>query len=256
MTDKMKNKLMIAIAFIGAITACSKDEIDPSNSNSGTNTTTEIIDGDGNVYESVTIGDQLWLNQNMMSTTFMNGTSIPSTAPYNVNLGVTSKAGPTQWPVSYSESKVSTHGRLYTAAVAISNLKICPNGYRVPTISDIEILNAYASDGAIGLRIPNDFATCCNLPFYEGDNSLGFNGRSVGRRNWDGGLYDDSNLGSVEYWTNTLHSSNNDADGDGAGDGIDAYYLWSLSTAGASLSSLGGAANDHYQGYCIRCIAE
>jgi uncharacterized protein (TIGR02145 family) len=249
----MKDKLVIAIVILGVITACNKDDADSIDTNSGTSNTTEIIDGDGNVYESVTIGNQVWLDKNMMSTSFMNGTSIPSTTPYNVNLGVTTKAGPTQWPVSYSESMVPTHGRLYTAAVAISNLKICPNGYRVPTVSDFEILKAYVGVGAIGLKIPNDFATCCNLPFYEGDNSLGFNGRSVGRRTWDGGLRDDSNLGSVEYWTNTLHSSNNDSDGDGAGDGIDAYHIWSLS--GIGLGSSRGA-NDHYQGYCIRCIAE
>ena len=252
----MKDKLMIAIVIMGIITACSKDDADSIDTNSGTSNTTEIIDGDGNVYESVTIGNQVWLDKNMMSTSFMNGTSIPSTTPYNVNLGVTTKAGPTQWPVSYSESMVPTHGRLYTAAVAISNLKICPNGYRVPTISDFEILKVYAGDGAIGLRIANDFATCCNYPFYEGDNSLGFNGRSIGRRLWSGEIYDVNQigiLGSVQYWTNTLHSSNNDTDGDGVGDGIDAYNVWDL--RGTGLASAGGA-NDHYQGYCIRCIAE
>jgi uncharacterized protein (TIGR02145 family) len=246
----MKGKLMIALVILVMITACSKDEADP-----GTSNTTEIIDGDGNVYESITIGNQVWLNQNLMSTSFMNGTSIPSTTPYNVNLGVTSKAGPTQWPTFYDESKVSTHGRLYTAAVAISNLKICPNGYRVPNVSDFEILKTNTGVGAIGLKVPDEFGgTCCGITNYEGDNSLGFNGRPVGRRYWDGGLHPiDGFYDNVEYWTNTLHSSNNDTDGDSVGDGIDAYYIWSLS--GAGLSSSGGA-NDHYQGYCIRCIEE
>jgi uncharacterized protein (TIGR02145 family) len=218
----MKDKLVIAIVILGMITACSKDDADSIDTNSETSNTTEIIDGDGNVYESVTIGNQVWLNKNMMSTTFMNGTSIPSTTPYNVNLGVTTKAGPTQWPVSYSESKVSTHGRLYTAAVAISNLKICPNGYRVPTVSDFEILSEYAGVGAIGLKVPNVFGgTCCGYTNYEGDNSLGFSAVPVGRRLWSGGLHQvDGFFDSVQYWTSTLHSSNNDADGDGVGDGI------------------------------------
>jgi uncharacterized protein (TIGR02145 family) len=247
----MKDKLMIAIVILGMITACNKDDVDPNDTNSdgtGTGTPAEIIDGDGNVYESVTIGDQVWLNKNMMSTTFMNGTSIPSTTPYNVNLGITTKAVPTQWPAYYDESKVATLGRIYTAAVAISNLKICPNGYRVPTLSDFEILEANAGVGAIGLKVPNEFGTS---PLYEGDNSLGFNGIPVARRLYSGNIMD--HLYYLGLWTNTLHSSNNDADGDGVGDGLNAYYRSQLSEYGLSTV---GASSEHYQGYCIRCIEE
>lgn len=248
----MKNKLMIVIVIMGMTTACKK--IDTNSDDSETSTTTAIIDGDGNIYESITIGSQVWLNKNMMSTKFMDGTSIETTYPANANLGVTSKAGPTQWPAFYDENKVATHGRLYTAAVAISNRKICPNGYRVPNVSDVEILKTYVGVGAIGLKIPNEFPSYGGLPIYEGDNSLGFNGKSVGRRYWSGGLHDVSIVGAEEFWTNTLHSSNNDTDGDGTPDGIDAYYVWGLDFNGISNGSNG--ANDHYQGYCIRCIED
>ena len=58
-----------------------------------------VTDYDGNVYNTVTIGSQIWLKENLKSLRYCDGSEIPGVAAYN-NL----------------DSLADIYGRLYTLA--------------------------------------------------------------------------------------------------------------------------------------------
>ena len=60
--------LFISVLFILLATSCKKDEEDNPET---------LTDIDGNVYNTVTIGSQVWMKENLKATRLNDGTSIP-----------------------------------------------------------------------------------------------------------------------------------------------------------------------------------
>ena len=70
---------------------------------------TKVTDSDGNVYNTVTIGTQVWMAENLKTTKYSNGDPITTTT-----LNISVEAAPKyQWAYGDDVSKVSTYGRLY-----------------------------------------------------------------------------------------------------------------------------------------------
>jgi len=78
-----------------------------------------VQDIDGNVYRTVTIGDNIWLAENLRTTTFQDGTK--------VNTG---------FIPGDDESKLLSYGRLYDWHDATNERGICPAGWRVASDDD------------------------------------------------------------------------------------------------------------------------
>jgi uncharacterized protein (TIGR02145 family) len=105
-----------------------------------TNQAQTVSDKDGNVYNPVTIGTQVWLIENLKVTHYRNGDPIDN---------VTDQ---TQWDAltagAYSNynndvSNAVTYGRLYNW-YAVSDIRnIAPEGWHVPTVSDWTTLLDY-----------------------------------------------------------------------------------------------------------------
>lgn len=95
-----------------------------------------MIDFDGNIYQTVQIGNQLWMKDNLRVTHYNNGEAIPQ---LQVSSLVKSKTG---YYTDYELNKswASTYGHLYNAYVLSDNRGICPKGWHIPTISDWELL--------------------------------------------------------------------------------------------------------------------
>ncbi len=105
-------------------------------------TTTGMTDIDGNVYNTVTIGTQVWMAENLKTTRYRNGDIIGTTIP--ATLDVYHETNPKyQWAPNGDENNVALYGRLYTWYATIDSRGICPIGWHVSTDADWVTLKDY-----------------------------------------------------------------------------------------------------------------
>ena len=90
-----------------------------------------VEDYDANSYQTVKIGNQVWMAENLKTTHFLNGDPISTTTP--ATLDITSEGSPQyQWSYDGSEANNSVYGKLYTWYVVSDQRKVCPDGWHVP----------------------------------------------------------------------------------------------------------------------------
>lgn len=103
-------------------------------------TTEQLKDADGNVYTSVTIGSQTWMVENLKTTKYNDGTSIPNVTDGTAWGNLTTAAY--CWYQNDIPHK-NPYGALYNA-FAVTTSKICPSGWHVPSYSEWVTLIEYA----------------------------------------------------------------------------------------------------------------
>jgi uncharacterized protein (TIGR02145 family) len=101
-----------------------------------------ITDKDGNEYNTVTIGTQIWMLENLKTTRFNNGDLIGTTTPAGKNIyGETNPEY--QWSYDGNESNADIYGRLYTWYAITDTRGVCPAGWHVPADSEWNTLTTY-----------------------------------------------------------------------------------------------------------------
>ena len=114
--------LMVAL-FI----SCGDDNkaVAPDNSTTGT-----VTDIDGNVYQTVKIGTQWWMAENLRVTHYRNGDTIPNVTDSATWVNLTTGA----WSAyAHDPNNVATYGRLYNWFTVDDSRIIAPLGWHVPT---------------------------------------------------------------------------------------------------------------------------
>ena len=152
-----------------------------------------VSDIDGNNYKTVNIGTQTWMAENLKTTKYRDGTSIPNVTSYSWD-NLTTGA----WCYYNNNSNYDeAYGKLYNW-YAVGTGKLCPEGWHVPSISEWEILidnNLYLKE--IGSE---------HWYYYSGitdqvTNEYGFTALPGGKRDDIGG--DFLSMGSSAYWWST-----------------------------------------------------
>jgi uncharacterized protein (TIGR02145 family) len=86
-------------------------------------------DVDGNVYETIQIGEQLWMAENLKTTHYNDGSEIPY--PSDEDFGSFDEG---QYGVYDNDpSNADIYGNLYNWAVVDDDRGVCPDGYHVPS---------------------------------------------------------------------------------------------------------------------------
>lgn len=164
-----------------------------------------VTDINGNVYNTVLIGNQCWMAENLKVSKYNNGDNIETTS--SATLDLTNVSSPKyQWGYNGSISDASTYGRLYTWFTATDSRKIAPAGWHIPTDTEWdELINHLGGASVAGGKMKST-GTLWVLPNYGANNSSGFGALPSGNRNLNGQFYDKGY--HAAWWSATPNPSN------------------------------------------------
>jgi uncharacterized protein (TIGR02145 family) len=200
------------------------------------NTSTQVTDIDGNIYNIVTIGTQIWLKENLKTTKYNDGTVIP-----NVTDITAWSANTTGAYCDYSNipANSNTYGRLYNwYVVGSTNPKnVCPTGWHVSTDAEWTALATYLGGGSIaGGKLKEAGTTHWATPNTGATNETGFTALPGGYRSQSGSF---GLSGTYSFWWSATE-----------GGTTFAFYRYMFNTSG----SLGSGDNDKHGGFYVRCL--
>ncbi len=217
------NVLHLTILIIGLLMATTlsgcKDDDNPKPTEKG-----KVSDIDGNIYETISIGDQVWMKENLKTTRYADGSIIDypgtDTAAWRTNT-----TGAYAW-YNNDEANKDNYGALYNWYAVNNPQGLCPVGWRVSTSQDWAKMSTYlreehnlTNDEADANALGNKLKSCLmlNSPlggecatvvhprwnYHEinyGTDDFGFSALPGGDRLFTGGF---SSQGSFGFWWNS-----------------------------------------------------
>jgi uncharacterized protein (TIGR02145 family) len=156
------------------------------------NTVTDI---DGNVYEIVNIGPMCWLKENLRTTRYRNADLIANIQGDNEWATTTQGA----WSNYDNDPSLDIYGKVYNGFPAINPAGLCPEGWRVPTIQELNDPVQYAGGNTDSTALKD---TSTWTP--AGTNTKGFTALAAGWRHESGSF---SGIGSSSIFISQTVSS-------------------------------------------------
>ena len=204
--------ILLAILQIVAF-SCEKDPVSPK--------LERLTDIDGNEYQTIQIGDQVWMAENLKVTHFRNGEAIPHLTDevewYRLSTGAYCE-------YDNNSENLEIYGCLYNWFAVIDIRNIAPEGWHVPTDEEwkqmeISLGLSQSEADTSGFRgtdqgsqlagkasLWNEGALVNNAVF----GSSGFASLPGGYRGFAGNFY---NMGSNTYFWSATHSHRDSAAG-------------------------------------------
>ena len=194
-----------------------------------------VTDIDGNVYQTIQIGSQCWMMENLKVTHYRNGNSIPkvigSTSWANLSTGAYCE-------YNNNPNNVATYGILYNWYTVNDTSNIAPDGWHIPTYQEWNILIDYLGNYDVAGGKMKD--TILWLPPNTGaTNESGFSGLPAGHRS-EYGSYGGMGY-STHYWSSNEYDSTR-------------ARACNLNYSNANAVNY-NYFNKHY-GYSIRCVKD
>ena len=160
------------------------------------------MDGDGNNYPVVQIGNQIWMAENLRTTHYLTGDPMGTTNP--ATLDIVEEISPKyQWAYGGIEANTPVYGRLYTWYAITDTRKVCPLGWHVPNDSEWATIEATVGGYTIASNILKETGNTHWLSPYNENatNESGFTGLPGGYRSGNGQFFLIQNDGY--YWSST-----------------------------------------------------
>ena len=209
-----------------------------------------VTDIDGNVYETIQIGAQLWMAENLKVTHFNNGDEIPT--------GYSASEWTTIWDDAYAVydddlSNVESYGNLYNWYAVDDSRGICPENYHIPTDDEWYILLEYLGGASYGsgenwiiaggkmkdVGTIEDGDGLWYAPNEGANNESDFTAIPAGFRLYDGQYYERGYY-SI-YWSSTAEYYS------------DAFFMWYLLHDDSRLYR---GLFDSQTGLSVRCLRD
>ena len=156
--------------------------------------TTTVKDNDGNVYNIVTIGTQVWMKENLETTKYNDGSAI--SYPGSDNAGwLSNTEGAYSWYNNQEGTYKSIYGALYNW-YAVNTDKLCPAGWHVPSDVEWTILITFVGGEGIGGGELKETGTAHWIsPNTGATNNSSFTALPGGYRDYDGSYYNITGYG-------------------------------------------------------------
>jgi uncharacterized protein (TIGR02145 family) len=195
-------------------------------------TFSSVIDVEGNVYETVLIGNQWWMTENLRTSKYSNDEAIPNITENSNWIQFTNGA----W-CNYSNNIANDelYGKLYNWYTVADPRGLCPINWHVPNNLDWNILNENLGGQYLaGKKLKSTIGWDLNS---NATNESGFSGLPGGIRRVSDGWFTIEGTDGV-WWS---YSDENT---------FSAYYrsLYYL------VNYFGEDSNDKRHGYSIRCV--
>ncbi|MBK6963133.1 MAG: fibrobacter succinogenes major paralogous domain-containing protein [Bacteroidales bacterium] len=244
----LKYSLIIAsMAFV--FSACRKDDNNSANNNTvnSTNGKTSALfnstvtydtmsDQDGNIYKTVIIGSQTWMAENLRTTKYNEGSSIPYVS------------GNDKWPVltsgaycntgnTLSDDTIATYGRLYNW-YAVNTGRLAPVGWHVPSLLEwMQLIDYIDETATAGVKLKETGSLHWSWHHYAlSTNESGFTALPGGSRKRS--FHSVGSSGN--FWSSTLYFF-----------GV-AWYTEMVSTGNYAVIS----SADKESGFSVRCVKD
>ncbi len=140
-----------------------------------------LKDADGNVYQVVKVGHQVWMSTNLKTTKYNDGTPIKNVVENDAWTKL--REGAYCWYMNNSDNK-EVYGALYNW-YAVNTGKLCPTGWHVPRKDEWRALSEYLlPNNADKLKVAGKTYWKKNLE--SATNETGFSAMPGGARQIDG----------------------------------------------------------------------
>jgi len=139
-----------------------------------------VTDIDGNIYNTVTIGTQCWMRENLKTTKYSDGSDIPYITENTE--WISQRTGAYCWLNNDINNK-NKYGALYNYYTGIDSRNLCPTGWHVP--SDAEwttLINYLGGSNIAGGKLKEAGYENWASPNTGADNSSGFTALPGGYR--------------------------------------------------------------------------
>jgi len=191
-----------------------------------------VKDIDGNTYNTVQIGAQCWMKENLKTTKYNTGENLPIGSTWG-EYGA----------MCYYEDDVNNaviYGALYNQYAVITK-KLCPEGWKIPDDKEWEQLTNYLGESNAGYKMKTEYGW--NDDWYYGNgngtNESGFSALPAGTRySWLSDKFSGKGT-ETQFWSSSTDWTY--------------IYTWSLSN---SSSGLGFNWGIHNSAFSIRCIKD
>ncbi len=162
-----------------------------------------VTDIDGNIYNTVVLGSQTWMKENLKVTRYQNGDAILTTSPHSQN--IEGEIGAKyQWAYNGDDSNVVNYGRLYTWHAAVDSRKVCPVDWHIPSDAEWDSLIIFSGgiENARDELVNGDFSALYAGRRHDKGSFVGLNTTT----HWWSS--DDFEMDS--YWKPSINSNSND----------------------------------------------
>ncbi len=227
----MKKYLFLFLA-LAVFISCEKDD--------DKNDPTTVTDIDGNVYQTVKIGNQLWMAENLRVTHYRDGSVIPNITEPAAWTGLSSGAR------CYYNNDSATHdavyGVLYNGYAITDSRNIAPEGWHVATADDWEaLIDTLGGYDMAGGKMKEAGTIHWNDPNTGANNTSGFSALPGGYRS--GGSGTSVFINEKAYWWSSSVSASNTA----------RMYSYPLSYDTSEAESV----TDGFKwGFSVRCVKD
>ena len=223
---KSVSSFLVISGLLIATAGCGKDSDDPA----------KVTDIEGNSYKTVTIGEQVWMTENLKTTKYNDGSDIPVITDSSTWKNMTSDG--LCWYNNESPAYDDPYGVLYNGW-SVTTGKLCPSGWHVPTLDELTDLAMYSGDTLTsGGNLKIHTSGHWSEPNTGADNRSGFSALGAGIRYFEG------SFSSFSYFTCFWSSSEFVSDN-----------LWFLSLYYDDAHARLNHRNKNY-GFSVRCIKD